>query len=70
MSERKKSPRELEDIPFGEAVKRLLQTKPGELAETLAADVLQARERAKKRIQDARREIEDGARARKKRFRL
>lgn len=70
MSERKKPPRELEDIPFGEAVERFLQTKPGELAETLAADVLQARERATKRIQDARREIEDGARPRKGRFRL
>ena len=57
-------------MPFGEALGRFVQTKPEELAETLAADVLQRRERADKRIQKARQEIEDGALSRKGRFRL
>jgi hypothetical protein len=66
----RKKPKPLGGMPFGEAVERFLRTKPDELAESLAADVLQTRERAKKRIQDARKEIADGARPRKGRFRL
>ena len=69
MTEKKKR-RPIEEIPFGEAVERFLQTKPDELAEALAQDVLKGRERAKKRIANARREIEDGARPKKGRFRL
>lgn len=40
------------------------------LAETIAADVVEGRERANKRIEKARQEIEDGALSRKGRFRL
>ncbi len=40
------------------------------LAETIAADVVEGRERAEKHIAEARQEIEDGARPRKGRFRL
>jgi hypothetical protein len=41
-----------------------------ELAEALATDVLKGRARAKKRIQTARQEIEDGALPKRGRFRL
>jgi uncharacterized protein YhfF len=44
--------------------------KKAELAEALATDVLKGRKRAKKRIQKARQEIEDGALPQKGRFRL
>lgn len=70
MTDRKNKPPASLDMSFGEALERFAQTKPGELAETLAADVLQGRERAKKQIERARQEIEDGARPRKGRFRL
>jgi hypothetical protein len=53
-----------------EAFARFVQTKPEELAESISADVLKGRERAKKHIQDVRKEIEDGARPKKGRFRL
>jgi hypothetical protein len=69
MSERKRKPR-LSDMPFDEALARFIQTNPDELAEEVASDVLKGRQRAKKRIADARREIEDGARPKKGRFRL
>ncbi len=57
-------------MPFDEALARFVATKPSELAESLAGDVLEKRERAKKRIKEARKEIEDGALPRKGRFRL
>lgn len=58
------------DIDLGEAAERFAKTDPKELAQSIAADVLQARARIKKRVAAARREIEDGARPRKGRFRL
>jgi len=70
MSERKRKPPALSDLAFDEALARYIQTKPEELAEEVASDVLKGRARAKKRIADARKEIEDGARPRKGRFRL
>jgi hypothetical protein len=69
MSERKRKPR-ISDTSSDEALARLIRTKPEELAEEIASDVLEGRERAKRRIADARREIEDGARPRKGRFRI
>jgi hypothetical protein len=56
--------------PFGEALARLIQAKPNEMAKALANDIIQQRERLRQRIQDAQREIEDGARPRKGRFRI
>ena len=53
-----------------ETLARLLQTDPEELAAAVAAEVAKQREDAYRRISDARREIEDGARPRKGRFRL
>lgn len=44
--------------------------KREELAEAIAADMVEGQERAKKRIEEARGEIKDGARPRKGRFRL
>jgi hypothetical protein len=64
-----KPPKKLE-MPFAEALERCAQTKPEELVETLAADVLKGRARATQRIQRARQEIEDGALPRNGRFRL
>jgi hypothetical protein len=70
MTERKRSQKPLTDMSVGQALARLMQTKPKELAESIASDVVKGRDRAKKRIQDARKEIEDGARPKKGRFRL
>jgi hypothetical protein len=44
--------------------------KREKLARAVASDVLEARERAEKRIKRARKEIEDGALPKKGRFRL
>jgi hypothetical protein len=57
-------------MAFNEALTRLLNTKPEELAESFAADVSKTRERAKRKIQEIKREIDDGARPKKGRFRL
>jgi len=70
MTNRKHKPEASLDISFKKDLKRLLQTNPRELAETLAADVLQGRERAKEQIERALQEIEDGARPKRGRFRL
>jgi transcriptional accessory protein Tex/SPT6 len=63
---RKKAVKKLAAQALGESV----ETTPNELAEAVVDDVVQSRERAKKRIQKARQEIEDGALSRKGRFRL
>lgn len=70
MSERKKITTPPPEMSVGEALERFMQAKPEELAESLSADVLKGQERIRKRIRDARREIEDGARPKKGRFRL
>lgn len=61
---------DMSDLSFEEAVARLLQTKPDELREATAADILQREAKVRKRIKATRQEIEDGARPRKGRFRL
>lgn len=70
MTERKRKISTAFDMPFGEALKRLIRTDPKELAEATAAEVLLIRERANKHLQAVRKELEDGARPRKGRFRL
>jgi len=65
-----KRPKRLEDIPFDEALERLIQTSPDELADVIADGVTKDIKTAKKRIDKARKEIEDGARPKKGRFRL
>ena len=58
------------DVPADKALKRFLQPKADESPESLVKDVLQTRKRVKERIEEARQEIEDGARPVKGRFRL
>jgi hypothetical protein len=58
------------DISFSEALERLIQTKPGEIAEIVTLDIAKAMKRTEKRIKEAREEINRGARTRRKRFRL
>ncbi len=70
MTGRKQKPPVSLDMSFGDALERFAQTEPEELAESLAADVLKARERVKKRVKKTRQEIEDGALPKRKRFRL
>ena len=70
MTERDKKRPATREVPSGETLENCARTNPDELAETLIADVLQSRERVKKRIDRARKEIEDGALPRKGRFRL
>jgi hypothetical protein len=70
MTERKKGPLAKLDMAFGEALARFVRTDPKELAEATAAEVLQQREDAKKHQQAVRKELEDGARPRRGRFRL
>jgi hypothetical protein len=58
------------DIEYGEALARLLHTDPGGLAASVAARVARQQAEAHRRITAARKEIEDGARSQKGRFRL
>ena len=69
MTERKKTA-DVTESEFDETLARLLQTNPEELAASMAALVTRQQASARKRIADARKEIEDGARPRKGRFRL
>lgn len=55
---------------FDEVVARLLQTNPRELAASVAAEASRRQEEVRQRVVAARKEIEDGARPRKGRFRL
>jgi hypothetical protein len=68
MTEKRK--KEAKPMPFNEALAQFIQTEPKGLAEKIAEDVLNGRKRVEKRIKAARKEIEDGARPRKGRFRL
>jgi hypothetical protein len=58
------------DIDFDEALKRFIQADPGEVAEAIAGGILKKHKEAQKRIERVRKELEDGARPRKGRFRL
>lgn len=55
---------------FDEALARLLQTKPEELPESLRADMLQKQVEVRERIKARLREIDDGGRPKRGRFRL
>jgi hypothetical protein len=69
MTERKKRS-QLMKTEFDESIARLIQTDPTALAQAMAAEAIKQREIANKQITESRREIEDGARPRKGRFRL
>lgn len=58
------------ETPFSDAMARFTRTNPRELAEAIAANVVEIEERTRMRIKEARKEIEDGARPRRGRFRL
>ena len=58
------------DMTFGEALARFIGTDPRELVEAVTGDILKKRQDAEQRIKQARRELEDGARPRKGKFRL
>ena len=66
----KKKGADLMSLDFNQIVARFLRAGPKELADALAADFVQSHEKAKANIEKARREIEDGARPRKGRFRI
>jgi hypothetical protein len=70
MTERKRKRPAVPRIPFSEALAKFINTDPRELAEAVAADVINARERAQRRVEEARKEIADGSRPGKGRFRL
>lgn len=65
----KRLAREL-DMPFGEALARFMQTDPKGVIEAVAGGILKQRADAERRIAQVRKELEDGARPRKGRFRL
>ncbi len=58
------------NLEFGEALARLVQTDPKEILEATVSEVLQRRKTADKHLADAKKELQDGARPRKGRFRL
>ena len=60
------------DMSFDEALTRLAQTKPGELADAITRDLVNEMGQARDKIRAAREGIERGARTRgkKDRFRL
>jgi len=67
---RKKKGVDLTTLNFNQIIARFMQADPKELADALAADVLHSHEKAKANIEKARREIANGARTGKGRFRL
>jgi hypothetical protein len=68
MTEKRK--KEPPPMPLDEALARFIQADPKELAEKLAEDVIKRRKSVERQIDDVGREIEDGGRPRKGRFRL
>lgn len=58
------------DLGFGEALARFIGTDPKELQAPTPGDILREREKIRKRIESTEREIEDGARPKRGRFRL
>lgn len=61
---------DLMPLDFNHMITRLIQADPKKLSQALATDVIKAQEKAKANIEQAKREIADGARPRKGRFRL
>jgi hypothetical protein len=70
MSATKEKSVDLMSLDFNQVVARFMHADPKELAEALAADFARSHAEAKANIEKARREIENGARSRKGRFRL
>ena len=66
----KKKGADLMSLNFNQIVARFIRADSKELADALAADFVQSLEKAKENIEKSRREIEDGARPRKGRFRI
>jgi hypothetical protein len=66
----RKEPRANLDMSSKDALARFAPMDRKEVAEELTADLLQKREAAEKRIATVRKELEDGARPRRGRFRL
>ena len=65
-----RTPGEPPDLSFEEAIGRVMQADQQGLARAVADEVLRVRMEARQRIERARKEVEDGARARAGRFRL
>jgi hypothetical protein len=59
-----------EEMTFEQVASRYLKGDPKKLAEVIAADILALRDSVDKRLENARREIENGARPKQGRFRL
>ncbi len=70
MTDTVRTPGEPPDLSFEEAIGRVIRADRQGLARAVADEVLRARTDARQRIERARKEIEDGARARTGRFRL
>lgn len=70
MTERKKPKKEPSSTPTREAASKNFDGREEELANSISADVLTRRDQTKKHIRDVQREIEDGARPKRGRFRL
>jgi hypothetical protein len=66
----KRKGRTVLDMDFGEALARFAQTDPKEVIEAIAGGILKQRADAEQRIEKVRKELEDGSRPRKGRFRL
>ena len=58
------------DMAFEEALARFSRTDPKEIADAFVAEIMQKRQDAEKRINEVTKELEDGARPKKGRFRL
>jgi hypothetical protein len=58
------------DMSFEDAMARFMTVDPRNVAVSIAAELARQREDAKRRLDDTRKELEDGARARAGRFRL
>jgi hypothetical protein len=70
MKSRKRKPSAGLNMKFNEAWARFIQTDPREVVEAIAGQILKQRKDAEQRIEQVRKELEDGARPRKGRFRL
>jgi hypothetical protein len=58
------------DEKFKETLARFIRVDPKEVINAVTSDLLKQREDARRRIEAVRRELEDGARPRRGRFRL
>jgi hypothetical protein len=57
-------------MEFDDALKRYIENDPGEIAGAIAGGILRQREDANRHIERVKKELQDGARPRKGRFRL